>query len=511
MTGGPHPARRVAPAPSTVAAAVLLSALYLLLRQRSWSLDGAIHTLASRQTTDPNLAGHLLLRPVAWAWTSLWSLGGPLTNAQRYDALELLFGAFGVIALTLLFALVRARLGVWPAWLALAGVAIMRCVERHVTTFDEKPLGMLLFAVAVWVTERTFARLAARGSEPVLGDVLGMGSAWVLAVAGHLQNAPFGVASALALATWFRGPARLQRYALLLLELGAIAIAEFIALVVVIHAGAGGWTALPRVADLLFTHRLTSPAPSGPAALAASTVAGWIKAFFLVDRMSPRWAPGAAAAGFALLVGMIAWGVRRRPDPLALALAGGSLGLMLLIPAARFFPDFGDSYTMVVLAAYVPLAAAPRAAIAVATATVLAVNLPAELSYAFPETTVQQELAGMIARQRETGLPWILLDELGQIDDEQGHAPIYYAMSESLRVERAGLATLPRGGCLLELPQPIDRDGRVRPGRVGDVQARLAEHGRRSEARRLVDPPRRVRSEFRVYGDYLEVAPAGSR
>src|SRR5262249_35669445 len=147
-------------------------------RQRTWSLDGAIHTLASTHASGLDSPGHVLLRPVLRGWTSLLSLGGPLTNAQRYDGLALLFGALGVASLSLLFAVVRSRTGAWSAWLTLAGVAMLRDTERQIVNLDEKPLGMLLFSIALLVTARAYQRFAARAEPPRLRDTVPLGLAW---------------------------------------------------------------------------------------------------------------------------------------------------------------------------------------------------------------------------------------------------------------------------------------------------------------------------------------------
>lgn len=489
-------------------AALALSLLYLVFHQRTWSLDGVLHTLASVRPNDVASSGHVLLRPVAWGWTRLLSAGGPLTFAARYDALEVLFGVLGVASLVLMFAVVRRRVGAWPAWLALAGVAMMRCTERQITTLDEKPLGMFLFALAVTATDRTLARVLQRERAPRLTEVLPMGLAWVLAVAGHLQNAPFAAASLLSLVVGFRGPARLAQACAFGARLVPLLALAGVVLLVLVQAGSGGVSALPELLEHLFVHRPASPAPPSFVALIKDTGLGWMKAFFLVDRLSPHWAPPAAAAGFGWVMLAIAAGLRRRPDPLAVALAAGSAGLMVLIPLANFFPDYGDSYTMVVMAAIVPLASAPRALIAAATVSVLAVNTPAASSYSWPETTMQLQLGRMIREQTQRDAPWVLIEELSTFGLEQGLAQPYYAMCEPLRSVPAALDRLPPGPFLLELPQPIERDGRVLPGRVEGVRARLAARGRTARAARLCDPLRTVRSDFRRYGEYLIVEPA---
>ena len=501
-----------APRPSArepALAALFLVALYTALRQRTWSLDGAIHTMASVRPMDAADPGHLLLRPLAWGWTSLFAAGGSLSFAQRYALLHVLFAALGVASLVILFTLVRSRVGAVGAWTSLAAVALMRCTERQIVNLDEKPLGMFLFAVAVLVTDRTFERSRGRAHEPSARELLPMGLAWVLAVAGHLQNAPFAVASVAASLATFHGAGRVRRWGVMLSRLIPLLALGGAVLVMLLHAGAGGWAALPRLADQLFVHRPAPPAAGSLVALAKITILGWVKAFFIVDRLSPHWASPVAAAGWLALLGAMGLGVRRQRGPLVVALVAGSIGLLLLAPAANYFPDYGDSYTMVVLAAFVLLAAAPRAALAIATALVLVVNLPAAIGYSFPETTIQQQLTRMVRVQNERGAPWLLLDELRPFDLEQGLAPVYYAMSESLRVEHATLATLPAGEFLLELPQPIERDGSVRPGRVETIRGRLAAQGRSAQPARLCDPLAEVRSDFRRYGEYL-VVPAAS-
>lgn len=492
-------------------AAGLLVALYGALRQRTWSLDGALHTLASVHPTDGDASGHVLLRPVSFLWTRLLSLSVPLDFAQRYDALEVLFGLFGIAALVILFSVVRRRVAALPAWLALIAVAMMRCTERQITTLDEKPLGLLLLAIAILMTDRALqpARAPGEEREPVLAEVLPVGLAWVFAVAGHLQNVPFAAAGLLALGTRFRGPGRVRRAAALALRLLPLLALSGLALLVLIHVGTGGWSALPKLAEHLFLNRPAPPAPPTLVALAKSTLMGWVKAFFLVDRLSPTEAVFAAPVGFLAIAAAVLLGLRRRADVLARALVAGSLGLMLLIPAANFFPDYGDSYTMVVLALFVPLAAAPTALLAGVTALVLAINSPAATGYSWPETTMQQQLARMTREQERRGVPWVVLDELRPFDLQHGLAPVYYRMSDSLRVVESSMATLPEGSFLLELPQPIGPDGYPREAAAEWVQ-RLAAHGRRAHVERFVPRLLTVRSDFRRYGEYLVVEPAGT-
>lgn len=494
-------------------AALLLTALYLLFRQRTWSLDGALHTLASVRATDDFASGHVLLRPVAFLWTKLAGMGGPLTFAQRYDALELLFGVLGIAAIVLMFAVVRRRVSALPAWIALAGVAMMRCTERQITDLDEKPLGLFLFALAVTVTDRTLTRLTAgpRERDPALADVLPMGLAWVLAVAGHLQNAPFAVAGTLALVAAFQGPGRFVRAAALLARLVPVLLLAGIALLALIHVGAGGWAALPRLAEHLLVHRPAPPEAPTLLALGKSALMGWVKAFFLVDRFSGPIAVAAAPMGFVALAAAVALGVRRRAEPLVVALVAGSLGLMLLIPAANFFPDYGDSYTMIVLALFLPLAAAPVALVATVTAAVLAINTPAAMEYSWPQTTVQSQLERMIVEQDQRHAPWVLLDELRPFDLEHGLAPVYYRMNERLRVVEGSLSNLPRGAFLIEMPQPIGPQGQPRTGRAAQLARRLEERRRTVRVARFAHPLLTVRSDFRRYGEYLIVEPVRSR
>lgn len=488
-------------------AAFGLGLLYLGFRQTTWSLDGAIHTLGSLRATDDGASGHILLRPVAWGWTQLLSVGGPLTFSERYDSLELLFMAFGIAALVMLFVVVRRRVAALPAWLALMAVALMRCTERQITDLDEKPLGMLTFAVAVLVTDATFRRLAGAKREPGMADAFPMGLAWVLAVAGHLQSAPFAVASLGALGFAFRGPGRVRRALVLGARVVPLLAFAGVALVTVIHVGAGGWRAMARLAEHLFVHRPAPPEATSVVALVKSSALGWVKAFFLIDRLSPTIAVWLAGVGFLVLGLTLVTGFARRRDPLASALLAGSLGLMVLIPAANFFPDYGDSYTMMVLALFVPLASATPGLIAASGLFVLLVNLPAADGYSHPETTMQKHITGMIAVQEREQAPWVVLQELRPFDREQGLSPIYYRMSERLRVVDASLDALPPERFLLELPQPIERDGSVEPGRVAAMIERLAGRGRRARAARLDDSLRTVRSDFRRYGDYLVVEP----
>jgi hypothetical protein len=455
-------------------AALFLAVLYAALRQRTWSLDGAIHTLASRYPVDAADPGHVLLRPLAWSWTSLLAAGGALTFAQRYAWLHGLFAALGVASLVILFAVVRPRVGAFAAWTSLAAVALMRCTERQIVNFDEKPLGMFLFASAVFVTDRAFERARTQAHEPSTRDLLPMGLMWVLAVAGHMQSAPFAVASLAASLATFHGAGRLRRWGVTLLRLGPLLALAGAGLVVLLHAGAGGWAALPRLADQLFVHRLEPPAAGSLLELVKISLLGWVKAFFIVDRLSPRWASPVAAAGCLALFAAMGLGLRRHRGPLAVALVAGSVGLLLLAPAANYFPDYGDSYTMVVMAALVLLAAAPRAALAIATALVVVVNLPAAIGYSFPETTMREQLTRMV-RAEGTERAVAAASTSSRIRPRAGAHTRLLLQSESLRV---GTPRWRRSGRRVpaRLPQPIERDGSTQPGRVETI--RTAAHRR---------------------------------
>jgi hypothetical protein len=489
-------------------AALLLTVAYSAMREQSWSLDGCLHTLASVHSMDYSATGHMLLRMIAWAWISLLGAAGPLTFAQRYDQLHLLFGVLGVAALTLLFTVTYRRVGGVAAWTALVAVAITRDAERQIASLDEKPLGMLLFALAVVVTDRLFRRLRSRPGDPTLRDVLPTGLAWLLAVFGHLQNAPFAAAALGVLLVFHPGPRRLARWTGLMLRLVPGLVGAGLGLLALLNAEAGGLAALPRLAEHLMVNRSTPGPALGFLTLAKSSLLGYLKAFFLVDRLSPQWALFASILGFGVVLVALVLGANRLRDPLTGVLAGGSLGLMLLIPVTNAFPEFGDSYTMMVMAAFMLLAAAPRAWLAAATALLLLVNLPTAVHYSYPDVTMQLHLARMIEVQSRVAAPWVLVHELTPFDREQGLSTAYYAMSEGLHRESDSLAALPRGPFLLELPQVIDRDGSTPSGRVQAVQRELAARGRGSKPGRLWDPLRTLRSDFRRYGDYLIVEPA---
>ena len=489
-------------------AAVALTSLYAVLRQHTWSIDGCLHTLQSVRSMDDSASGHVLLRPLAWAWTALWGVAGPLTWAQRYDLLHLLFGALGVASLVLLFEVVRRRAGAPAAWLALSAMAILRCTERQITCLDEKPVGMFTFALAVFVTDGLYRRLRARADEPGLAELLPFGLAWMFAVFGHLQNVPFALAATLGLAACLPDPERWLRWRMLVRRLALPVPVTALGVLALLHVRDGGFVALPRLLYHLFYRRPVDVPPPGIAGLVKDSLLGYLKAFFLVDRLSPQWALVAALVGSGVLVVALTLGARRARDPLAIVLVAGALALMVVIPAANFFPDFGDSYTMAVMGSFVLLGAAPRAWVLAGTLLLWAVNLPAALGYTHPQVSIQQHLARMTAVQARQRAPWVRLDELSAFAREQGLTPVYYAMWEPLRHERSSLASLPPGRFLLELPEVIDIDGTSPSGRVEAVRRKLAAHGRASTAARLWDPLREVRSDFRRYGDYLVVEAA---
>src|SRR5258706_6977436 len=137
---------------------IFLVVVYGLLYQRSWSIDGCLHTVGSDHFIDPSDAGHFLLSPVVHLWVLLGRQVGLVTRAQQYDSLHFLFAGLGIAALAMLFGTARRRGGDRAAWASLATIALASNSVVHIVTLDEKPLGMVLFAVAVLATERLFQR-----------------------------------------------------------------------------------------------------------------------------------------------------------------------------------------------------------------------------------------------------------------------------------------------------------------------------------------------------------------
>ena len=146
MSNGPFQALRRWPL-----AAAFLVAHYGVFRQRTWSVDGCLHAMNADHFMDRETYPHLLLRPVTFLWVSLWRKAGFDSYGDWYGALHVLFGLFGVAALTILFVIARRRGGEAAAWIALVTIAFSRDALRHITVFDEKPLGMLTFALAVQI------------------------------------------------------------------------------------------------------------------------------------------------------------------------------------------------------------------------------------------------------------------------------------------------------------------------------------------------------------------------
>ena len=491
-------------------AALFLVALYSVFRQRTWSVDGCLHTLNSDHFMDHHTFSHLLLRPICFLWISIWKHAGVTTHARSYDALQLLFAGLGVAALTMSFAIARRRGGEAAAWIGLVCVAFARDAVRQITVFDEKPLGMVTFALAVLATARLFRGADTRPTEPLgLRHVLPAAGAWVLAMFGHLQNVPFAFAFLVTLALWRpdAGAPR-GRSVGLAVRTGLVMANAGLALFVALHWPIGGFGAGAQFVRSLLFERQTPAPPASIAHLWLDALQGWTKAFFIVDRTSPAALLWIAAAGFGLLALAAVLGFARRRDALGAMLLGGGLFLMVLMPVANAYPGYGDSYTMILLVAFVLLATAPRRLLLAGAALVVIVNLPPVISYAHPSLTMQRNLAAMIEIQRARNAPWLVLDELAGFPGEQELAPVYYRMREDLRFIRCSLDDLPAGPCLIELPLLIGAGGVSDSTRVGSVQRELERRGRAVTRGRLWDPLRTVGADFHDYGHYLIVDPA---
>jgi len=400
--------------------ALFLVALYGALHQRTWSVDGCLHTIDSDHFIDDRTYPHFLFRPVTYLWVSACKQAGLVTRAQWYDALRLLFVGFGVIALTVLFGVARRRGGEAAAWVCLVTVAFARNAMRHLTVLDEKPLGMILFALAVLSTDRLFRRVESGPHHtPAFATVLPAATAWTIALFGHLQNAPFAAAFLAALALFLppRGTPVSRRAGLAGLaglHMALVASVLFVAL----HWQMGRLAALPAFLHTLFLQRPAPPPAPNLVSLWLGALEGWTKAFFIVDRSSPGILVGLSVVGFVILAVAAALGVARRGDALARMLLSGGLFQMVLMPLANSFPGFGDSYTVLILAAFVLLATAPWRLLLAGAALVLVVNLPAVLPLAHPRLTMQRHLAAMIEIQRARNAPWIILDELAGLSGE---------------------------------------------------------------------------------------------
>jgi len=490
--------------------AVFLITLYGVLRQRTWSVDGCLHTLNSDHFMDHHTFSHLLLRPVCFLWISIWKHAGVTTHAQAYDALQVLFAGLGVAALTMLFAIARRRGGEAAAWIGLVCVAFARDAIRQITVFDEKPLGMVTFALAVLATARLFRSGDARAADPPgLRAVLPAAGAWLLAMFGHLQNVPFALAFLVTLALWRPGAGTPRgRSVGLAVRAGLVMALVGLVLFTALHWQIGGLTAGAQFVRSLLVDR-QAPAPSASLVhLWLDALQGWVKAFFIVDRTSPTAFLWNAAVGFAVLALATARGFARRRDALGAMLLAGGLILMVLMPVANAYPGYGDSYTMIILVAFVLLATAPRRLLLAGAALVVIVNLPPVISYAYPSLTMQRNLAAMIEIQRARNAPWLVLEELAGFPGEQELVPVYYRMREDLRFIRCSFDDLPAGPCLIELPLLIGPGGVSDSTRVGNVQRELERRGRTVTRRRLWDPLRTVGADFHDYGHYLIVDPA---
>jgi len=489
--------------------ALFLVVLYGVFRQPTWSADGCAHTLESVHFMDDHSYSHFLLRPVVYLWVALCKQAGLATHAQWYAALNLLFAGMGVAALTMLFGVARRRVGEGPAWACLVAIAFARDAMRQLTVMDEKGLGMFLFALAVVTTERLFRQMDSPSPGPLrFRAVLPTATAWVIAVFGHLQNAPFAAAFLVALVVFLpRAKTPVSRRAGLAALAGLYMTLIASVLFVALHWRLGRLATLPMFLHDLFNGRPAPPPAADLVGLWLNALQGWTKAFFIVDRLSPKILVGLAVVGIVLLAVAAAWGVARRRDGLAGMLLVGSLSLLLLMPLANSFPGYGDSYTVLILGAMVLLVTAPRRLLLAGTALVVLVNLPAAISFAHPSLTIQRHLAAMVEIQNARDARWIILDELAGFPGEQELTPAYYPMKAGLRFSRSGFDRLPPGRCLVDLPLLIERSGAADTSRLGAIQEEFERRGRRVSRAQLWDPLRIIRSDFHVYGNYLIVDP----
>jgi hypothetical protein len=191
----------------------------------------------------------------------------------------------------------RRRSGTAAAWAVLAVAALARNALRHFATLDEKGIGLLMLGVALFFTARLFAWEESRAGNFDWPGWLNVAGLWVLAVFSHLQNIPYALGFVIAPVIFLgRGmaPARnLRRSGVLALAMGAASLVLFIAL----HWGVGRFGSIPLFIHNLFTKN-PAPPPGSAVQLWKGAVEGYIKAFFIVDRLSPRWCLGAAVAGY---------------------------------------------------------------------------------------------------------------------------------------------------------------------------------------------------------------------
>ena len=492
---------------------VFLVTLYGVFTMRTWSVDGCIMTGATDHFMDLRSYGHFLLRPTAYLWAALGRALGLTEPGQTYQWLRLLFSAFGVVALAVMFPLAVRRSGSrLSAWLVLVAIAVSRNALRHFATLDEKGLGLCLMALALAATAALFARLD-RGLDgrPVGGLFWLTCTLWVLAAFGHLQTLPYAMAFFAGLLFYLPLPmSRAQRCglaALALLYMALLSVVIFSA----VHFQLGGLRAFGDFLGRLFSGSPT-PEPGSLRALLSGTMEGYIKAFFGVDRFTPRPFLGLAVAGFGLLAAAVLWGFFRLRDSLAVMLLGGGVLHMALMPLANAFPNYGDSYTTLILAAFVLMATAPRGLLAAVAVLSVTVNLPIQARLSWTSLTMRQHLETMGRVQAEDGgEPWVVVDELARMTEpgnEQEFAPIYYPMLPTLAYEQTPLADLPPERCLVEVPLLVERDGQVNPAREQAIGQMLRSTGREATMKSLYAQPRILPSDHRAYGAYFILGAA---
>lgn len=490
-----------------------LVTLYGIFSMRTWSVDGCILTGASDRFMDLRSYGHFLLRPTAYLWAALGRAFGLTEPDQIYHWLRLLFTGFGVAALASLFPLAVRRSGSGlAAWLVLVAIAFSRNALRHLATLDEKGLGLCLLALALVATAALFGRVERGAIDRPMGGLFTLTcTLWVLAAFGHLQSIPYAIAFFAALLFYLPLPMSFPRRfglaSLALLYMAALSVVVFSA----IHFQLGGLRAFGDFLGKLFVNNPT-PDPESLRSLLTGTAEGYIKAFFAVDRFSPKPFLLLAVAGFGLLGLSVLAGFMRRRDSLAKMLLSGALLHMALMPLANAFPNYGDSYTTLILAAFVLLATAPRSLLAIVALMSVVVNLPSQARLSWTDLTMRQHLETMEHVQVQDGsAPWVVVEELTLMaapGNELEFAPIYYPMRPSLGFKRAAMDALPQGRCLVEVPLLIERDGGIDPARLDAIEQRLRATGREVTRQTLYDCPEVLPSDHRVYGTYfiLEVA-----
>jgi hypothetical protein len=492
-----------------------LVTLYTMFSMRTWSVDGCILTGATDHFMDLRSYGHFLLRPVAFLWATLGRAFGLDRPDQTYQWLRLLFTGFGVVALAAMFLLALRRSGSHlAAWLVLVAIALSRNALRHFATLDEKGLGLCLLALALVATAALFGRIDRGEAMRPMGGLFWLScTLWVMAAFGHLQSLPYAIAFFAGLIFYVPLPMNFaKRWVLAALALFYMA---FISVVIfsVLHFQLGGLGAFVDFFGKLFANNPT-PEPESVRSLLSGALEGYIKAFFGVDRFSAKPYLGLAVAGFGLLVVAVFWGFTRQRDSLAKMLLGGGLLHMALMPLANAFPNYGDSYTALILAAMVLMTTAPRGLLAAVALLSVAVNLPAQARLSWTGLTMKQHLETMERVQLQNGkAPWVVVDELALMTvpgNEQEFAPIYYPMAPVLVYEKVTLENLPRGRCLVEMPLLIERDGKVNPVRAEAIDQLLRSTGREATRYSLYDSLRVLPSDHRAYGTYfiLEAVPA---